>query len=284
MTIKITSDSTCDLTQELLDLYDIAIIPLYIMKNGKAFRDGIDITPADIFSYVEATGDFCTTAAVSTFDYIKFFERFSSKYDAVIHINLGASFSVCHTNAKAAAKVFSNVYVIDSKNLSSGQGHVVLEAAKMAAAGDDAEAICEQIGDVIGRVETSFLIDRLDYIFKGGRCSLATALGANILHLRTCVEVNAGIMQVTGKYRGTFETAVETYVRDKLRGRDDIMPDRVFITHPAASPKAVEAARKAISQYACFEEIIETKAGCTVSCHCGPKTLGVLFIRKQSSL
>lgn len=280
MNIKITSDSTCDLSKELLDTYDIAIVPLYIMKNGKPYRDGIDITPADIFSYVEKSGDFCTTAAVNTFDYITFFERYSSKFDAVIHINIGSGFSVCNTNAKAASKVFNNVYVIDSKNLSSGQGHVVIEAAKMANAGLDAEVICEKINDVVVKVETSFLIDRLDYIFKGGRCSLATALGANILHLRTCVEVNGGVMQVTKKYRGTFENCVETYVRDKLEGRDDLFLDRIFITHPAASKEAVNAARAAIRKYAAFKEVIETKAGCTISCHCGPKTLGVLFLRK----
>ncbi|SHH94092.1 EDD domain protein, DegV family [Sporobacter termitidis DSM 10068] len=280
MNIKITSDSTCDLSKELLDRYDISLIPLYIMKNGKAYRDGVDITPADIFSYVEKTGDFCTTAAVNTFDYIKFFERFSAKYDAVIHINLGSGFSVCHTNAAAAAKVFKNVFVVDSKNLSSGQGLVALEAAKLAASGLDAEALCRQLDGVIDRVETSFLIDRLDYIFKGGRCSLATALGANILHLRTCVEVSTGVMQVTKKYRGAFESAVETYVRDKLQGRDDLVLDRIFITHPAASQKAVAAARDAIGRYAAFGEIAETKAGCTISCHCGPRTLGILFIRK----
>jgi DegV family protein with EDD domain len=279
MNIKITSDSTIDLSKALLDMYDIDVIPLYIMKNGKAYRDGVDITPADIFSYVDKTGDFCTTAAVNTFDYIRFFERFSSKYDAVIHISLGSAFSVCHTNAKDAAKVFKNIHVIDSMNLSSGQGHVALEAAKRAASGEDVLTICHNLSEVIGKVETSFLIDRLDYIFKGGRCSLATALGANFLHLRTCVEVNAGVMQVTRKYRGTFENAIETYIRDKLQGRDDILQDRVFITHPAASAAAVEAAKKAVSLYARFKEVIETKAGCTISCHCGPRTLGVLFIR-----
>lgn len=280
MNIKITSDSTCDLSKDLLDMYDIALIPLYIMKSGKPFRDGVDITPADIFSYVENSGDFCTTAAVNTFDYIKFFERYSSKYDAVIHINLGSGFSVCNVNANAAAKVFKNVFVVDSKNLSSGQGHVVIEAAKMVASGMDAETVYDKINDVIGRVETSFLIDRLDYIFKGGRCSLATALGANFLHLRTCVEVNNGIMQVTKKYRGTFESCVETYVKDKLEGRRDLDLDRIFITHPAASKLAIEAARTAILQYAAFSNVIETKAGCTISCHCGPSTLGILFIRK----
>lgn len=278
--IKITSDSTCDLSQELLALYDISVIPLYIMKNGKTYRDGVDITPANIFGYTESTGDFCTTSAVNTFDYIRFFESFSAKYDAVIHISLGSGFSVCHVNAAAASKVFNNVYVVDSNNLSSGQGHVAVEAAKMAEADCDAETICRKISDVAGRVETSFLIDRLDYIFKGGRCSLATALGANILHLRTCVEVNGGIMQVTKKYRGAFENCVETYVRDRLEGRDDLVLERIFITHPAAPPKAAEAARKAIGRYARFKEVIETKAGCTVSCHCGPRTLGILFIRK----
>lgn len=278
--VKITSDSTCDLSRELLEQYNIAVIPLYIVKNGKAYRDGVDITPADIFSYTENTGDFCTTSAVNTFDYIRFFERFSTKYDAVIHISLGSGFSVCHVNAIAAAKVFNNVYIVDSKNLSSGQGHIAVEAAKMAEAGGDAEAICGKISDVIGRVETSFLIDRLDYIYKGGRCSLATALGANILHLRTCVEVSGGIMQVTKKYRGAFENCVETYVRDKLEGRGDLVLERIFITHPAAPPKAVEAARKAIGRYARFKEVIETKASCTVSCHCGPRTLGILFMRK----
>lgn len=280
MNIKITSDSTCDLAKDLLDTYDITMIPLYIMKNGKSYRDGIDITPEEIFSHVEKNGQFCTTAAVSTFDYIKFFERFSSKYDAVLHINLGSGFSVCHVNAQAAAKVFKNVFVVDSKNLSSGQGHVVIEAAKMVSSGLDAETIADKLSDVIGRVETSFLIDRLDYIFKGGRCSLATALGANILHLRTCVEVHNGIMQVTKKYRGTFERCVETYVRDKLNGRCDLMTDRIFITHPAASRRSVETARAVIKQYALFDQVIETKAGCTISCHCGPKTLGILFIRK----
>jgi DegV family protein with EDD domain len=280
MNIKITSDSTCDLTAELLDRYDISLIPLYIMKNGKAYRDGVDITPADIFDYVDNSGDFCTTAAVNTFDYITFFKTYSTKYDAVVHINLGSGFSVCHVNAAAAAKVYDNVFVIDSKNLSSGHGHLVIEAAKMAAEGSDAQTICQKIDDLAEKVETSFLIDRLDYIFKGGRCSLATALGANILHLRTCVEVTGGIMQVTKKYRGTFISCVETYVKDKLEGRQDLVLDRIFITHPAASKEAVEVARSTISQCAAFNEIIETKAGCTISCHCGPRTLGVLFIRK----
>lgn len=280
MNIKITSDSTCDLTKALLDQYDIDVIPLYIMKDGIAFRDGVDITPAEIFRYVEETGDFCTTAAVNTFDYIKYFEQFSKKCDAVIHISLGSGFSLCHTNAIAAAEVFDNVFIFDSNNLSSGHGLVTLEAARMAEEGHDPETILKRLSDVAARVETSFLIDRLDYIYKGGRCSLSRALGAGILHLRTCVELAGGKMQAAKKYRGDFERCVGLYIRDKLSGRDDLVTDRLFITHPAAPREAVEAARTAISRYASFDEVIETRAGCTISCHCGPRTLGILFIRK----
>ncbi|MEL4105708.1 DegV family protein [Oscillospiraceae bacterium WX1] len=280
MRIKITSDSTCDLSQELLDRYDISVIPLTILKNGKSYRDGVDITPADIFRYVEQTGDFCTTAAVNTFDYIRFFDAFSAKYDAVIHLSLGASFSMCYVNASAAAKVHNNVFAFDTKNLSTGQGHVVIEAAKMAEDGLDAAEILEKLSALVDRVEASFLIDRLDYIFKGGRCSLATALGANILHLRTCVEIIGGKMMVTKKYRGPFESCVGTYVRDKLEGQNDIVTERLFITHPEATPEAVQGAREAVARYAHFDEVLETRAGCAVSCHCGPKTLGILFIRK----
>lgn len=280
MTIKITSDSTCDLSKELLERYDISLAPLYIIKNGKVYKDGVDITPGEIFDYVGKTGDFCTTSAVSTFDYIQFFERHAPKYDAVIHITIGSGFSLCNSNANAAAKIFENVHVVDSKNLSAGQGHVVVEAARLAAEGAAPEAILRELERIVDRVETSFLLDQLDYIYKGGRCSLAAALGANILHLRTCVEVSGGMMQVTKKYRGAFENAIYSYVHDKLQGRGDIDPRRIFVTHTAVSRKAVETAIAAIGRAADFKEVIETQAGCTVSCHCGPGTLGVLFLRK----
>jgi DegV family protein with EDD domain len=280
MNVKITADSTCDLPKALLESYDIAVIPLYVLKAGTSYRDGVDIAPADIFRYVEETGDFCTTAAVNTYDYVSFFKQFSNRYDAVIHISLGSGFSLSHTNATAAARLFHNVTVIDSKNLSSGQGLVVLAAARMASAGSDAVTITERLADVIDRVETSFLLERLDYIFKGGRCSLATALGADILHLNTCVEVKNGKMQVTKKYRGAFAGCADAYVRDRLGGRQDLNTEQIFITHPAAPREAVEAARTAIRQTAVFDEITETQAGCTISCHCGPKTLGILFLRR----
>jgi DegV family protein with EDD domain len=280
MNIKITADSTCDLSKELLEQYDISIIPLYVIKEGKAYRDGVDITPGDIFSHVDAGGAFCTTAAVNTYDYSACFNSLAANYDAIIHINIGSGFSMCHQNACAAAAEFKNVFVVDSQNLSSGQGHIVIEAAKMAKNGMDVDTILTCLEEMTKRIETSFLIDRLDYIYKGGRCSFATALGADILHLRTCVEVSGGKMQVSKKYRGSFESCVGTYVRDRLMGREDLVRERIFITHPAASKAAVDIARAAVKEYGAFDEVIETKAGCTISCHCGPKTLGILFIRK----
>lgn len=280
MTIKITADSTCDLSNDILERYSITTIPLYIIMDGKTYRDGVDITPEDIFRFVDTTGEFCTTAAVNTFDYITIFEKLSSKYDMVIHISLGSGFSLSHTNALAASKVFKNVTVVDSANLSSGHGHVVLAAAEMVEQGLNVPDIVKKLDELIPRVETSFLVDRLDYIFKGGRCSLAAALGANILHQHACVEVNNGKMQVTKKYRGAFSSCVDSYIRDKLAGRDDLIGDRIFITHPAAPVEAVKAAKSAIRQTSSFQDVIETKAGCTISCHCGPRTLGILFIRR----
>lgn len=279
--IKITSDSTCDLSPELLKKYDISLIPLYVVKDGKDYRDGVDIMPDDIFAFVDAGGELCTTAAVGVADYQKCFSQYADAYDAMIHINIGSDFSACHQNACIAAKEFSNVYAVDSRNLSSGQGHVVVEAAKMAEAGLPAGEIVEKLNELTGRVEASFIIDRLDYMRKGGRCSAVTLLGANILQLKPCIEVRDGHMVVSKKYQGSFDKCVRKYVRDRLEGREnEIVRERIFITHPHCAESAVTAAREEIEKTLPFEEIIETRAGCTVSCHCGPSTLGVLFIRK----
>ncbi|HHT16110.1 MAG TPA: DegV family protein [Papillibacter sp.] len=278
MTIKITSDSTCDLAPWILRDFDISLIPLYIIKGGHVYRDGVDITPPEIFRHVEKTGEFPSTAAVNPYDYDVHFEKFAAQYGAVIHISIGSGFSMCWQNAAEAAKRYKNVFVFDSKNLSSGQGHLVLEAARMARNGALPDEILKRLYVMRDKVETSFLIDRLDYIFKGGRCSLATAIGANIMHLRTCVEVSGGKMVVKKKYRGSFESAVSSYVRDRLGGRRDLNLSTVFVTHTQAPIAAVQAARNAILQEAEFVRVIETRAGCTVSCHCGPRTLGILFM------
>ncbi|OQA71345.1 MAG: DegV domain-containing protein [Firmicutes bacterium ADurb.Bin248] len=280
MAIKITSDSTCDLSPELVERHHIGIIPMYITLGGKSYRDMVDIFPDDIFRHVDAGGDIATTAAIPPHDYTTRFAELSKQYDAVVHIDIGSHFSACYQNASLAAKEFDNVYVVDSKNLSSGHGHVVMEAALMAEAGVPAPELVERLGRIIPKVEASFILNRLDYMRKGGRCSTIAMLGSNALQLKPCIEVFDGAMRVGTKYRGSLEKSIQRYVRDRLEGRDDIVYERIFITHSQASPETVETAREAIRQIADFKEIIETHAGCTVSTHCGPSTLGVLFITK----
>ncbi len=281
MAIKITSDSTCDLPRALLEEHDVTIFPLTVIKDGKPYRDGLEIAPADIFRHVEAGGEITTTAAVSVGEYQEAFRRLSARYEAVIHIDISADFSSCYQNACIAAEEFGNVYVVDSRNLSSGHGHVVVEAALAAEAGMEARDIVSYLEGLTPRVEASFIIDRLDYMVKGGRCSAVAMLGANLLKLKPCIEVAGGRMGVVKKYRGSFEKCLNDYVKDRLQGRDDLDLGRIFITYSSAPAQAVEAVRQAIARYADFDQIIETRAGCTVSSHCGPNTLGILFIRSR---
>jgi len=280
MRVKIISDSTCDLSPELLERYDIAITPLCVIKDGKEFHDGVDITPADIFTHVDGGGELCSTAAVSQFEYTQMFTRYAKEYDEVVQINIGSNFSCCYQNACLAAQEFDNVFVVDSENLSTGQGLLVVSAAKLAQQGVSGIEIAERVRALVPKVETSFLIDRLDYMQKGGRCSTVAALGANLLKLKPCIEVREGKMSVCKKYRGSFEKCIRQYVKERLDGREDIATELVFITHAAADTNVVAAAKEETAQYGSFEEVEETQAGCTVSCHCGPNTLGILFVRK----
>lgn len=280
MRVKIIADSTCDLSPELLERYDIAITPLCVIKDGKEFHDGVDITPADIFAHVDGGGELCSTAAVSQFEYTEIFTRYAREYDAVVQINIGSGFSCCYQNACLAAQDFDNVYVVDSENLSTGQGLLVVAAAKLAQQGLSGSEIAERVRALAPKVEASFLIDRLDYMRKGGRCSAVAALGANLLHLKPCIEVREGKMGVCKKYRGSFEKCIRQYVKERLDGRTDIDEGLAFITHPACQKNVVDAAMEEARAYGSFSEIVETHAGCTVSCHCGPNTLGILFVRK----
>ena len=280
--IKITADSTCDLTPGILKSLDITLMPLYIVAGDKTYRDGVDITPEDIFRYAEQEGNMCKTAAANVYDYERLFDEFSPKYDAVIHINIGSHFSSSYQNACLAAQNFPNVHVIDSQNLSTGSGHLVLEAALMAKEGLQAEEICRRLEEMIPKLDSSFVIDKLDYLHKGGRCSGLEAFGARLLQIKPCIEVIGGQMKVGKKYRGSFGRSLEHYVKDRLGDPADIDLKRIFITHSKCSGEVVAKVREMIQSCAKFEEIIETDAGCTISCHCGPNTLGILYKRKNN--
>ena len=280
MNIKILSDSTCDLSPELLAAHNISLIPLTVVKGDDQFKDGVTITPAEIFAHVAAGGALCSTAANSIGEYEDIFAAYAPKYDGVIHINISSEFSSCYQNACLAAADFPNVRVIDSMNLSTGQGLVVLEAARLAKEATDLDELAEAIRAFTTRVEASFLLSRLDYMVKGGRCSAAAALGANLLNLKPCIEVKDGKMGVVKKYRGNFDKSLPMYVKDRLADREDLDRNILFVTKTPVDDAAYAATMKAVAQYGNFKTIYETNAGCTVSCHCGPGTLGVLFVRK----
>ncbi len=280
MKIKILSDSTCDLSAEQIAANDITIVPLTVIKNDEEFKDAVTITPDVIFDHVANGGSLCTTSANSVGEYQDWFEKFSGDYDGVIHINIGSGFSSCYQNACLAAGEFDNVRVVDSMNLSTGQGLVVLEACRLAKDATDLDELADQIRAYTERVEASFLLSRLDYMVKGGRCSSVVALGANLLNLKPCIEVKNGKMSVVKKYRGNFDKALAMYVKDRLADREDLVGDILFVTKTPVSDECYCAVMKAVSEYGKFDTVYETNAGCTVSCHCGPGTLGVLFVRK----
>ena len=280
MRVKIISDSTCDLSPELIQRFDIGIVPLIVMKDNQEYADGVTITPGDIFAHVAAGGALCSTAARGVAAYQEEFAKYAGNYDGVIHVNIGSGFSSCYQNACIAAEDFDNVRVIDSKNLSTGHGLVVLKACDLAKTATDLDTLKAQLDAFVPRVEASFVLDRLEYMVKGGRCSGAAALGANLLSLKPCIEVKDGKMVVVKKYRGHIEKCMASYVKDRLNGREDLDNGRIFITHTDVSQESLDVVRNGVSQYGHFQNIYETVAGCTVSCHCGPGTMGILFVRK----
>ena len=280
MNIKILADSTCDLSADILNKHNITMIPLTVIKNDEQFRDNVTITPAEIFAHVAAGGALCSTTAVSIGEYQDFFEPFAKEYEGVVHINLGSGFSSTHQNACLAAEEFDNVIAIDSQNLSTGQGLVVLKACELAKTAQSLEEMKEKLDEFVTHVEASFLIDKLDYLVKGGRCSSAAALGANLLNLKPCIEVKNGKMVVVKKYRGNYAKCLGNYVKDRLNDREDLDQGILFVTKTTVSDEGHTAVMDAVRAYGKFDQVYETTAGCTISCHCGPSTLGVLFVRK----
>ena len=280
MRIKITSDSTCDLSKELLEQNDITLFPLTVIKDNQAYTDGITITTDEIFAHVAAGGDLCTTTAGSMGEYMDLFKKYAADFDAVFHISLSSELSSSYQNACLAAEEYDNVVVIDSRNLSTGQGLVVLKACELANADASVEEIKEILIEYTTKVEASFLLDQLAYMVKGGRCSTVAALGANLLNLKPCIEVKNGKLGVVKKYRGSYAKCLAAYVKDRLADRNDLERKNLFVTRTPVTDECLQAVEAAVKAHADFENIYWTNAGCTISCHCGPGTLGVLFVRK----
>ena len=280
MKIKIMADSTCDLTPEYIEAHHVTILPLQINLKGRDYIDGVDITPDDIFRAVADGAELPKTSAVNVEDYKKAFGEALQNYDAIIHFAISADFSSCHANARLAAEGLP-VYCVDSRNLSSGIALLVCEAVDMIEGGcDDPQAVVAHVNTLVDKVDSSFVIDRLDYLHKGGRCSMVAMLGANMLKLKPCIEVVDGRMIVGRKYRGQYARCMKQYLEDRMRDVSSICEKRIFITHTDADPGVVASLKAEVEALNHFREIIEVRAGSTISSHCGNNTLGLLYIRK----
>lgn len=279
--IIISSDSTCDLSAELKERYDVRIIPLGVTLGDKVYRDGIDINPDDIYAHHAKTGELPKTTAANVGECIDYFTDLTKDGDAVIHFTISSTMSSTYSNACLAAAEFENVYVIDSKNLSTGGGLLVVSAAEMAKSGMEAGDIVAELEKLIPCVDASFVIDSLEYLHKGGRCSALAMMGANLLKLKPCIEVKDGSMGVGKKYRGVYGRVLSEYVDERLQNIDDIDNRRVFVTHAGCDSEIVNAVVEQVKSKGIFKEVFLTRAGCTISSHCGANTLGVLFVRKS---
>ncbi len=279
--IIISSDSTCDLSAELKERYDIKIIPLGVTLGDKVYRDGVDINPDEIYAHHAKTGELPKTTAANVGECIDYFADLTKDGAAVIHFTISSTMSSTYSNACLAAEEFENVYVVDSKNLSTGGGLQVVAAAEMAKSGMTAPEIVAELEKISPCVDASFVIDSLEYLHKGGRCSALAMLGANLLKLKPCIEVKNGVMGVGKKYRGVYGRVLTEYVNERLANVNDIDTSRVFVTHAGCDPEIVDAVVEQVKATGIFKEVFLTRAGCTVSSHCGANTLGVLFVRKS---
>lgn len=278
--VIITSDSTTDLSAELKERYNVKVLPLGVTLGDKSFKDGVDINPDLIYEHYTKHGELPKTSAANIDDCIEFFKPLVDEGYAIVHFTISSEMSSTFNNARLAAEEFEDVYVVDTKNLSTGGGLMVISAAEMANAGKEAKEIAQECEALAERIDASFIIDDLEFLHKGGRCSALAALGANLLKLKPCVSVRNGKMGVTKKYRGKFGSVLKEYIDDSLANLDDIEDSYVFVTHAGCDDEITAACIEQVKAKGYFKEVFFTRAGCTVSAHCGRNTLGVLFIRK----
>ncbi len=284
MKIKITADSTCDLSKELLDKFGIEIVPLKVILGDNIYTDGIDVTPQTIYDFVDKTGVLPKTSAPSIEEYSEYFEKFLESCDAVIHINISSVASSSYSNACKAAENFEGkVFAVDSLALSTGQGLLALKACDLAKDNKTPEEIVKEIEGLRASVNTSFVPDRLDYLHKGGRCSLAALIGAKVLKLHPMIDMKDGKLYAKKKYMGSIEKCLRSYVNDLSEAYPCYDRTRCIITHTSCAPEVVASVKEHVERLFGFEEIYETIAGSVVTGHCGKGTLGVLFISDPSN-
>lgn len=281
--IVITADSTCDLPQELIDKYDIQIIPLSVLLGEKVYHDGVDIKPSDIYDFVEKTGELPKTAAVTPSEYHEVFKRFADEGKKIVHIGFSSALSSSYQNACVAAEELECVYCVDSKNLCTAMGLLVLKACDYREKGMDAKRIADKVTRLVPKVSATFVLDGLEYLYKGGRCSSVAKFGANVLGIKPSIAVDTqtGKLEMAKKYRGKTELVYKQYITDRINEIKRIQPDRVVIANSGGVPaNTIAFAKGMLEGRDKFEQVILADAGCTISSHCGPKTLAIFYIKK----
>ncbi len=275
MKIAISSDSSLDLTKELIKKYEIHVVPFSIVMGEEQYLDG-EVTSKDIFAYTEKTGKLARTSAVNEAQCEEHFAKILASHDAIIHFTISSDMSASYQNACLAAKKFKNVYVVDSRSLSTGVALEAIYAKKLATKGLEVDEIIKRVQERIPYVQASFALEAVNYLYKGGRCSGLAALGANLLRIRPQIVVKNGKMGQGKKFRGPMNRWVKDYTEETLREFPNMDHSIAFITYSSATDEAIEWCKNRLKE-AGFKEVYNTEAGGTVSCHCGPGTLGVLY-------
>ncbi len=279
--IIITSDSTVDLSPELVKKHDVRIVPLHVLLGDVEYKDGVDIVPTDIFEYVKKTNILPKTSACATEEYNEFFKKQLEEGDKIIHFNLSSECSSSNANAVESAKNFGGrVKVVDTRQLSTGQGLLVLKASDLIKEGKSFDEVYDTIVSLTDKVQTSFVVDTVDYLYKGGRCTAAAAVVSKILKIHPSIFMANGTLSVRKKYMGNLKRCIGAYVDDLAIDFSDYDDTRVFITHSYCTDDIVDLIREKVQEKFSFKEINVTTAGCVVTSHCGQGTLGVLFIKK----
>ena len=278
--VIITTDSVCDMPKELLERYQVRMIPLTISEGDHSYKDGVDFTPDDIYELYDSQHLLPKTSAISPQEFVDFFTPLTQDGSEVVHIDISSACSATYQNACMAASELDGVFPVDSLHLTLGQGLLVIEACRLRDEGYSAQEIVERLLIYREKIATSFVVDTLEFLWKGGRCSGLTAFGANLLQVRPCLELREGEIKVARKYRGTMQKVYTQYIRDYL-SRENIDTRMGFLVHSGRiSQETLDQLRQLILELVPFSEVPIVRAGCTVTSHCGPGTIGVIFASK----
>ncbi len=278
--VIISTDSPADVPAAIAEKYSVSVCPLHIVLNGEDKLDGINITAEDIFSNYKQTKSLPSTSAIPVGEYTEKFAELTADGSSVVHISLSSGVSSSHRNAVIAAEDFENVYVVDSMLLSTAMSILVVKASHMADKGMSAPEIVKELEALREKVDISFVLDNLEFLAKGGRCSAVTALGANILGIRPCLEMRDSKLGVCKKYRGKIDKVQLQYLNERLGAMEDVDDEIAFLTYSKVDDTQLAAMEEIIKASGKFKEVIKTPAGCTITSHCGPNCVGIIALKK----